>query len=99
MNSTRNNFGEEHGPTRPDRRDLLVTGLGLAAVSLLSRIPAGAQSQQAGGPARGGDAPADKSQLTKTDRRKLGSLEVSSLGLGCMSMAGFVALIYPGVAF
>lgn len=87
MSNTRNDLDKEHGLTMPDRRDFLVTGLGLAAASLLSHIPASAQSQQAGGPARGGAA-AGKGQLTKTDRRKLGSLEVSSVGLGCMSMAG-----------
>ena len=75
------------GPAIPDRRDFLGLGLGLAAAWLLSGIPTDAQSQQVGQPARGGAA-ADKGQLTKTDRRKLGPLEVSSLGLGCMSMAG-----------
>jgi aryl-alcohol dehydrogenase-like predicted oxidoreductase len=79
----------ENGPAMQSRRKLLAGGLGLAAASLLSRIPAGAQSQQAGGPTRTG-ATTGKGQLTKTDRRRLGSLEVSPLGLGCMSMvAGF----------
>jgi aryl-alcohol dehydrogenase-like predicted oxidoreductase len=77
----------ENGPAMPSRRKLLITGLGFTAASLLSRIPAGAQGQQAGRSARDGAA-TDKGQLTKTDRRKLGSLEVSSLGLGCMSMIG-----------
>jgi aryl-alcohol dehydrogenase-like predicted oxidoreductase len=77
---------EDGRPAMKSRRKLLAGGLGLAAASLLSRIPAGAQGQQAGGPARGG-ATTDKGQLTNTDRRKLGSLDVSTLGLGCMSMA------------
>ncbi len=72
------------------RRNFLAAGAGFTAASLLSRIPAGAQSQQQSGqPAHGGSSTND-GRLTKTDRRKLGSIEVSSLGLGCMSMvAGF----------
>jgi aryl-alcohol dehydrogenase-like predicted oxidoreductase len=85
MSSKRNDLDREHGPTMPGRRDFLVTGLGLAAASLLSRTSVSAESQQAGQPARG-SAATDKGRLTTTDRRKLGSLEVSSLGLGCMSM-------------
>ncbi|MGH7452160.1 MAG: hypothetical protein ACRENG_12495 [bacterium] len=86
MSNKQNDLLIEDGPTMPGRRKFLVAGLGLAAASLLSRIPASAQSQRAGQPAS--DAATDKGRLTKTDRRKLGSLEVSSLGLGCMSMAG-----------
>lgn len=87
MSNKQNDRHIEDGRAMPGRRKLLITGLGFTAASLLSRTPAGAQGQQAGGPARGGAA-TDKGQLTKTDRRRLGSLEVSSLGLGCMSMIG-----------
>jgi aryl-alcohol dehydrogenase-like predicted oxidoreductase len=87
MSNKRNDLDKEHSPTVPGRRDFLVTGLGLAAASLLSRIPASAQPEQAGQSA-GSGAVTDKGQLTKTDRRKLGALEVSSVGLGCMSLAG-----------
>lgn len=89
MSNTRNDFDREHGPAMPNRREILVTGLGLAATSLLGHIPASAQPHQAGGSARSG-AVTDKGQLAKTDRRKIGSFEVSPIGLGCMSMvAGF----------
>jgi len=57
----------------PDRRQFLVAGAGVAAGSLLSGIPAVAQ-EQAEQPARPG-------------RRKLGSLEVSSVGLGVQNMS------------
>jgi aryl-alcohol dehydrogenase-like predicted oxidoreductase len=89
MNHKQKELSQEGGQTMPGRRQVLITGLGFAAASLLSRVPVAAQPQQAGVPARGGVA-ADKGSLTNTDRRRLGSLEVSSIGLGCMSMvAGF----------
>ncbi len=89
MNKKQDDLNREDGRTIPGRRQLLAGGLGLAAASLLSRLPAGAQPQQAGGPARPA-AVFDRGRMTDGDRRKLGSLEVSSLGLGCMSMvAGF----------
>jgi aryl-alcohol dehydrogenase-like predicted oxidoreductase len=89
MSNTSDDLNREDGGTMPGRRKILAGGLGLAAASLLSRLPAGAQSQQAGGPVRDGAA-ADRGRLTGGDRRRLGSLEVSTLGLGCMSMvAGF----------
>ena len=79
----------DESQVRPNRRNFLGAGAAFAAASLLSSIPAGARDGQAGQPARGGAA-TDKGRMTKTDRRRLGSLEVSSLGLGCMSMvAGF----------
>lgn len=89
MRNTLNKRDREHRPALPDRRDFLVTGLGLAGASLMSTIPADAQPQQASGPSRSG-AVTDNSQLTKTERRKIGSFEVAPIGLGCMSMvAGF----------
>ena len=62
-----------------DRRDFLALGLALTAAAL----PAASRAAQAGGRAR--PAPARRPSL---GRRKLGSLEVSALGLGCMSMTG-----------
>jgi aryl-alcohol dehydrogenase-like predicted oxidoreductase len=86
----KNDLDIEDAPTQPDRRNFLGAGMGFAAVSLLAGASLGAQSQQAGRPAGTGGAAIDKGRLTATDRRRLGSLEVSSLGLGCMSMvAGF----------
>ena len=72
----------ENCPAKPGRRDFLGLGMGLAAVSLLTRVTAGAQ---VGGPnpsaVRGGTSPA------RDGRRKLGALEVSSVGLGVQNMS------------
>ena len=53
-----------------DRREFMVGGLALAATSMLPRIAF--------------SAPTPRSMVTT--RRKLGPLEVSAIGLGCMSM-------------
>jgi aryl-alcohol dehydrogenase-like predicted oxidoreductase len=75
----------EGGLSKPTRRTFLAAGVGFAAVSS-SGVSVSSQSQQAGQTA-GSGAAADKGRLTARDRRRLGSLEVSTLGLGCMSMA------------
>lgn len=80
----------EGGLSEPTRRNFLGAGMGFAALSLLAGTSLSAQSQQAGQTSGSGGAATDKGRLTTTDRRRLGLLEVSSLGLGCMSMvAGF----------
>jgi aryl-alcohol dehydrogenase-like predicted oxidoreductase len=58
--------------TTIDRRELIMAGLSVAAMSMFSRIAA--------------SAPAKQSSVSA--RRKLGTLEVSALGLGCMVMSG-----------
>jgi len=66
----------------PDRRKFLVAGLGLTAASSLTRVVSAAQARQAGQP------PANRTTrpgAAAGDRRRLGSLEVTSLGLGCMN--------------
>ncbi len=72
----------ENGPVKPGRRDFLGLGMGLAAASLLTGVTAGAQ---VGGPNpsadRGGTSPA------RDGRRRLGALEVSSVGLGVQNMS------------
>jgi aryl-alcohol dehydrogenase-like predicted oxidoreductase len=74
-----------HGPAMPDRRKLLVAGAGVAAASLLTGIPSVAHAQ-AGQPARDttGTGP---QQDARPGRRKLGALEVSSIGLGVQNMS------------
>lgn len=55
---------------RPDRRRFLMAGMALAAASMLPDISAASTSKQE----------------TTIPLRKLGTLEVSAMGLGCMSM-------------
>ena len=73
-----NSRQEEHGPAMPGRRKFLVAGLGLAATSLLPRITMGVEATQSAAKAL---RPASLS------RRKLGSLEVSSVGIGVQNMS------------
>ncbi len=86
MSGTPDDLDTPSSPPQPNRRRFLAGGVGLAAAALLSRVPAGAGAQQAGQSAFG-DAATDKARLTEKHRRKLGSLEVSSIGLGCMNVA------------
>ncbi|WP_295638362.1 aldo/keto reductase [uncultured Methylibium sp.] len=69
-----------NGRTLPDRRRALAAGLGLGAAALLTGMPTGARAQQAN--------PSALPQAAPNGRRRLGSLEVSALGLGCQNFAG-----------
>lgn len=76
-------------PASRDRRNFLIAGAGLAlAATTLGRSgavmakPAGQDTLNAPSDA----APVRKETLTT---RKLGSLEVSSMGLGCLPMVGY----------
>ena len=67
---------------KPGRRDFMATGFGLAAVTLLTQMSGCAS-------ASGGASAASKRLAGKPlPTRKLGALEVSAIGLGCMSMNG-----------
>jgi aryl-alcohol dehydrogenase-like predicted oxidoreductase len=81
MDNLKNDPVSENGLELRDRRRLLVTGLGLAATSLLTSGSASAQTQQPG-------QSATAQQGTQQGRRRLGTLEVSALGFGCMNVAG-----------
>jgi aryl-alcohol dehydrogenase-like predicted oxidoreductase len=73
----------------PARRDFLALGLAATAASLLGGVAYGAQNPQAGQTALVGAAsPATPAR----DRRRLGTLEVSALGFGCMEAAGMYNL-------
>ena len=90
MSNKEKDLPVEGGLSKPTRRTFLAAGVGFAAVSSLSGVSVNSQSQQAGQTAGRGGAATGKDRLTADDRRRLGPLEVSSLGLGCMSMvAGF----------
>ncbi len=80
MNNTRNDLVRENGPALPGRRQALGFGIALAAASLLPRRIAQTQGQGA----TGINTP---SQPTLTARRRLGTLEVSSVGLGVQNMS------------
>lgn len=71
----------------PSRRQALAAGLGLSAASLLAAIPAPGQAAEANASASGSKDLNPPSKAAAR-RRKLGSLEVSALGLGCQNFAG-----------
>lgn len=87
MNRERDDRSGEHKPTALNRREFLATGLGVAAPLLALTTSAHAHglgetaAAQREGETRAASLP------SRTDRRTLGSLEVSTLGLGCMSMS------------
>ena len=64
--------------TSHDRRDFLALALALAATTAVVRVSA----DQAPNPAH------PSTRQPTVPRRRLGALEVSTIGLGCMSMAG-----------
>jgi len=70
MNRSSINRGRSTSPIGLNRREFIMTGVGLSAALLLPGIAAGATPLQP----------------TLSAKRKLGSLEVSAIGLGCMSM-------------
>ena len=72
------------GLVQPRRRNLLVAGVSMAASTLLTS--AAAYAQQPGEVATG--TTVDKQSGEILTRRKLGGLEVSALGFGCMNVAG-----------
>ena len=77
---------EAHAAAMPDRRRFLVTGAGLAAASVLTAIPAVSHAQAAE-PAGGTAGTGGPRQDARPGRRRLGKLEVSSVGLGVQNMS------------
>jgi Aldo/keto reductase family len=65
------NRDAENGIYRLDRREFIMAGLAVAATSMFPNITVGAPAKQP----------------HVIPRRKLGTLEVSALGLGCMNVA------------
>jgi len=70
------------------RRKFLLGAAGVAAVPLVAGLAAGCRSDQPAQPATDDDANPAVRAITVGDRRQLGSLEVSSIGLGCQTMTG-----------
>ena len=79
MKNIPNQSVEENGSISLNRRQVLSAGIGLAAVSVLPRLPAIAQNQNA----PGATAPPHTATI---GRRRLGTLEVSSVGIGVQNM-------------
>ena len=73
MNNKRNNRNQNDGPVLPGRRQVLKAGMALAAASLLPLNIGRAQDQT-------------EQTTTPIGRRNLGSLEVSSIGIGAQNM-------------
>jgi len=82
MSNTQNNHVQETGPAMPERRTFLIAGAGVVAASLLPHVSAAAHVQE-GDNARAG-SPQHSSSL---GNRKLGALDVSSIGLGVQNMS------------
>lgn len=84
MSNIHNARTPENGPAMPGRRKVLVAGLGLAATSMLASCvpiqPTATQPQNSTG------ATSPQPSIVQ-GRRKLGSLEVSSVGLGVQNMS------------
>lgn len=72
---------ETDGPAMPERRKIFAAGLGVAAASLLPLPAMRAQAAIT-------EAAATASSPANLGRRKLGSLEVSAMGMGCQNFAG-----------
>jgi aryl-alcohol dehydrogenase-like predicted oxidoreductase len=81
MKQSSNSEIETGGPAMPERRRLMAAGLGVAAASLL---PLSAVRAQTGTT----EIAATGSRPSSLDRRMLGSLEVSAMGMGCQNFAG-----------
>ena len=84
MNDPRYRSEETHGPAMPDRRRLIAAGLGLAATSMLPGVARGTVGSQPEH-AIGSDA-SSSGESKPMMHRRLGTLEVSALGLGCMNL-------------
>ena len=80
MDNTPKYLTQDDGPTLPGRRQMLKAGVALAAVSLLPHNIAGALAQT-------GQISRSSPSVTLNGRRKLGQLEVSSVGLGVQNMS------------
>lgn len=82
MNRTHNDEVQETGPAMPARRTFLLTGAGIAAASMLPHVSAAAQVHAR----KSTKADADAQKPTNLGNRRLGTLEVSSIGLGVQNM-------------
>jgi len=76
----------QNNPATPGRRQFLAAGAGLAAATVFAGLVKGQANQDAtSGRAANPMPPSEQPHALL--RRKLGSLEVTALGLGCMNVA------------
>jgi aryl-alcohol dehydrogenase-like predicted oxidoreductase len=95
MSTEQNGLIPEHGPIMPDRRQFLFAGAGVAAAALLTRVSPAAQARKE--QATSGAAPAQSTpRPAPLGRRKLGSLEVSEVGIGVQNMSRTYQTTIPG---
>lgn len=86
MDKKQNDRNGEKSLALPSRRNALVTGLGVAAATLLPHGHARAQAKTEQ-PNNGPSSAQGASRPLLSGRRKLGPLEVSSVGLGVQNMS------------
>ncbi|MHC1698923.1 MAG: aldo/keto reductase [Geobacteraceae bacterium] len=86
MNNTEYDHVRETGPAMLDRRRFLIAGAGVLAASLLPHVSAAAQVQ-AGQNSLGGTGAGSPHPPSSLGNRRLGALEVSSIGLGVQNMS------------
>lgn len=86
MNNTQNDQAREGSPAMMDRRKFFIAGAGVAAAALLPHISTAAQALAAQNPSEGtaSDRPQPPAGL---GHRRLGTLDVSSIGLGIQNMS------------
>lgn len=81
MKNTQRDWAMDEGPAKLNRRKFLVAGAGVAAASLLPHVSFAAQTQEESASSKGDDAGG------LLEKRRLGALEVSSVGLGVQNMS------------
>lgn len=83
MEKMQNDHVQETGPAMLGRRKFLITGAGVVAASLLPHVSSASQEQDS----KRGTGAVSPQQTASLGKRKLGALEVSSLGLGVQNMS------------
>lgn len=87
MKNTQNNSVKEGDTAILNRRKFLLAGAGAAATSLLYHVSSTAQVQAGQTAPRGGTEAGVPHQPPSIGNRRLGTLEVSSIGLGVQNMS------------
>ena len=87
MSTIHNTRSSENAPAMPGRRKVLVAGLGLAAASMVTAVAGCAPIQATTTQTQNSTGATSPQQFTLQGRRKLGTLEVSSVGLGVQNMS------------